>query len=72
MSKNSGLRINTRVMAPLGEVLHRGVIVEPPVGQPAGEGMVCVKFTPPVKTPGPFNSINYITCPASRVTIGWF
>jgi len=34
--------------------------------------MICVEFTPPVQTTGPYNSIDYITCPASSVTLGWF
>jgi len=34
--------------------------------------MICVKFTPPVKTMKPYDSIDYITCPADRVTLGWF
>jgi len=34
--------------------------------------MVCVKFTPPVKTEDPFTSIDYVTCPVNRVADGWF
>jgi hypothetical protein len=66
------LPINTRVMAPLGDVLYCGIIAEPRRDCPGGEGRVCVKLTPPVKTMPPYNSIDYITCPASRVTLGWF
>ena len=66
------LPVNTRVMAPLGDVLHRGVIAQPRANQRGGEGMICVKFTPPVKTMKPYDSIDYITCPADRVTLGWF
>jgi hypothetical protein len=65
------LPINTRVMAPLGDVLHRGVIAEPQTDHPRREGMICVKFTPPV-TIEPSGSIDYITCPVSNVTLGWF
>jgi hypothetical protein len=64
--------INTRVMAPLGDVLHRGIVVEPRADHPLGEGMICVEFTPPVTTTRPYNSIDFITCPASSVTLGWF
>jgi hypothetical protein len=64
--------INTRVMAPLGDVLHRGIVAEPPADHLGGEGMVCVRFTPPVTTVKPYDSIDYITCPANRVTPGWF
>jgi len=59
-------------MAPLGDVLYRGIIVEPRADHPLVKGIVCVQFTPPVKTMKPFESIDYITCPASRVTLGWF
>jgi hypothetical protein len=72
MEKANGLSIGVRVMAPVGDVLHRGVIAEPPADHPQGEGMVCVKFTPPVKTAAPFTSIDCITCPVNRVTAGWF
>jgi hypothetical protein len=63
---------NTRVMAPLGDVLYRGIIADPGADCPGGEGVVFVEFTPPVKTMLPYNSIDYITCPADRVTLGWF
>jgi hypothetical protein len=62
---------NTRVMAPLGDVLHRGVVVEAPADQPLAEGMIYIAFTPPVTTMAPYSSIDFITCPASRVTLGW-
>jgi hypothetical protein len=61
---------DTRVMAPMGDVLHRGIVVEPEGD--AQPGMVRVKFMPPVKTMEPFNSIDYVTCPVDRVTLGWF
>jgi hypothetical protein len=64
--------INTRVMAPLGDVLHRGVVVQPRSDQPLAKGMVCIAFTPPVTTIAPYSSIDFVTCPASRVTLGWF
>ena len=66
------LTANTRVMAPLGDVLHRGIVVKPHADDPLGEDMICVEFTPPVETTGPYNSIDYISCPASSVTLGWF
>jgi hypothetical protein len=34
--------------------------------------MICVKSTPPVKTMKSYDSIDYITCAADRVTLGWF
>ena len=66
------LPANTRVMAPLGDILHRGIVVEADADNPLTEGMICVEFTPPVETTGPYNSIDYISCPASSVTLGWF
>jgi len=72
MNNQNHLPPNTRVMAPLGDVLHRGIIVEPRAEHPPDEGMVCVKFTPLVKTMKPYDSIDYVTCPANRVTLGWF
>jgi hypothetical protein len=52
-------------MAPLGDV------AEPQADHPKGEGMIYVKFTPPV-TIEPSGSIHHITCPAGNVTLGWF
>ena len=72
MEKANDLPVGVRVMAPVGDVLHRGVIAESPADHPQGKDMVCVKFTPPVKTAEPFTSIDYITCPVNRVTAGWF
>ena len=63
--------INTQVMAPLGDVLHRGIVVEPPSDEPLAAGMICIAFTPPVTTIEPYSSIDFITCPVSRVTLGW-
>jgi hypothetical protein len=63
--------INTRVMAPLGDVLHRGVVVQPQEGDALDNGIVRVEFTPPVPIE-PSGSIIYITCPAKDVTPGWF
>jgi hypothetical protein len=71
MDDISDLPTNTRVMAPVGDVLHRGIIAEPRADHPLGEGIVCVEFTPPVKAVKPYDSIDYITCPANRVTLGW-
>jgi hypothetical protein len=72
MDDTKDLSINTRVMAPLGDVLHRGIVVEPRADHPEGKGIVCVEFTPPVTTIKPYSSIDYIICPANRVTLGWF
>nr|WP_294518168.1 hypothetical protein [uncultured Rhodopila sp.] len=63
---------NTRVMAPLGDVLYPGIVVESPANEPLDEGMIRVEFTPPVKAEPPFGSIDAITCPVNRVTAGWF
>jgi hypothetical protein len=62
---------NRPVMAPLGDVLHRGVVVATPSDQSLAEGMIYIAFTPPVTTRAPYSSIDFITCPASRVTLGW-
>jgi hypothetical protein len=66
------LPVSTRVMAPLGDVLHRGIVAKPPGDHPLDEGMICVEFTPPVKTMKPYSSIDRVTCPATSVTLGWF
>jgi hypothetical protein len=58
-------------MAPLGDVLYRGIVVEPEEGNAQGEGMVRVRFTPPIAIE-PSGTINYIICPANDVTIGWW
>jgi hypothetical protein len=65
------LPIGARVMAPLGDLLYRGIVVEPPTNQSLGEGMVCVEFMPPMAMIKPFDSITHTTCPASRLTRGW-
>jgi hypothetical protein len=72
MGNNNDLPKNTRVMAPLGDVLYRGIVADPRGDHPQDDGMICVEFTPPVKTEKPYDSINYITCPANRLTLGWF
>jgi hypothetical protein len=72
MEKANDLPVGVRVMAPVGDVLHRGVIADSPADHSQNEGWVCVKFTPSVKTAEPFTSIDYITCPVNRVTAGWF
>jgi hypothetical protein len=60
-------------MAPLGDVLHRGIIEEVQAEDHLpGEALVRVKLTPPVKAEKPFESIDHVICPASRVTVGWF
>jgi hypothetical protein len=67
-----GLPKNTRVMAPLGDVLYPGIVVEPPPYEPLGAGMVRVQFIPPVRAEPPFDTIEAVTCPVTRVTAGWF
>jgi hypothetical protein len=44
--------------------------VKPTEDHSHGEGMIRVKFTPPVSIE-PSGSIDYMTCPASNVTLGW-
>jgi hypothetical protein len=48
--------INTLVMAPLGDVLYRGIVVAPRADQSLAEGIVCVAFIPPVTTAEPLAS----------------
>jgi hypothetical protein len=72
MKKADPLPLGIRVMVPLGDVLYRGVIVEPRDDHTPREGMVCVQFIPPVVAIDPPVSIDYITCPAGDVTQGWF
>ena len=67
-----GIPLDTHVMAPLGDVLCRGIVVAPRGGLAPGAGTICAEFTPPVKAEKPFDSIDYVVCPASRVTLGWF
>ena len=43
------LTTNIRVMAPLADRMHKGIVVEPPDDHSQRDGMVCVKFTPPVR-----------------------
>jgi hypothetical protein len=63
---------NTRVIAPLGDVLYPGTVVEPLADQPLDEGMIRIELTPRVKTVPPCDSITFIFCPLDRVTVGWF
>ena len=63
--------IRTRVMAPLGDVLHRGIVVQPREEDLLSDSMVCVEFTPPIPIE-PAGNIIYITCPTKGVTFGWF
>jgi len=60
-----------RVMALLGQQMHRGIIVEPLEGHPRRNGMICVKFTPPVRAGEPHTEITQITCEADCVELGW-
>jgi hypothetical protein len=71
MRDRKDLPNNTRVMAPLGDVLYPGIVVEPLADHPLDEGMIRIEFTPPVKTVPPYDSIVFITCPVDRVTVGW-
>jgi hypothetical protein len=61
--------MNTCVMAPLGDVVHRGVVTKPQTDHPSGEGMICVKFTLPVKTMKLYDSIDCITCPEMEMLL---
>jgi hypothetical protein len=63
---------NTRVMAPLGNVLHKGIVAAARADQPLDEGMVCIEFIPPVKAMPPYASIDYMTCAVSSVMLGWW
>ena len=71
MEKAAPLPHGALVMAPLGDVLYRGIVVEPRADHASRAGLICVQFTPPVAIE-PSGSINYITWPASDVTQGWF
>jgi hypothetical protein len=65
------LTTNIRVMAPLGDQMHKGIIVEPPPDHPRREGTVCVEFTPPVNAVEPYDLITHITCEVDCVELGW-
>jgi hypothetical protein len=71
MPDMKNLAKNTRVMVPVGDYLYRGIVAEPPADHTRIEGMICIELTPPVKTMKPYDSINYVTCPVDRVTLGW-
>jgi hypothetical protein len=71
MTNVEDLPPNTHVMVPLGDVLHRGIIVKPTKDHSLGKGMIRVKFTPSVPIE-PSGSIDYMTRPARNVTLGWF
>jgi hypothetical protein len=72
MANVEDLPINTPVMVTVADVMHKGVIAEPRVDCPLSEGTICVELTPPVKTMKPFDSIDFVTCPASSVVLGWW
>jgi hypothetical protein len=61
------LKIDAKVMAPIGDVLYPGVVARPPDGHPLDKGMVCVRLTPPLQVEGPLTSIDFVTCPVGRV-----
>jgi len=65
------LTTNIRVMAPLGDQMHRGIIVERPADHPRPEGTICVKFTPPIRAAEPYTEVTHITCEADCVELGW-
>ena len=67
-----GIPLDTHVMAPLGDVLHRGIVVAQRSGLAPGAGMIRVEFAPPVQAEKQLDSIDCVVCPASRVTLGWF
>jgi hypothetical protein len=71
MANIKDLSIKTRVLAPLGDAMHKGVIVKPPADHPCGtDNMVCVQFTPPV--PDDRDSsifFSYLSCDARRLEI---
>lgn len=70
MAEIRDLMIGTQVLVSLGDSMHKGVIVEPRPDHQSGEGMVCVKFTPPVPDPKMANRwTNYLTCKADRVEL---
>lgn len=52
-----GLPKNTRVMAPLGDVLYPGIVAEPQAEESLGEVMIRVEFTRPVKAEPPFTGL---------------
>ena len=60
MNQTKCLPINAHVMAPLGDVLHRGVVAEPRPDHPRGEGMVCVRACAPrrVNTEPPYAPVH--------------
>jgi hypothetical protein len=62
---------NMRVMGPLGDQRHRGVIVEPPEGRPRRGGMIRVEFTPAVRAGEPYTAIAHLTREADSVQLGW-
>lgn len=71
MAKMAPLHMGAKVMAPIGDVLYPGIVVQPPDRCPLDNGMVCVRLTPPLQTKGPLTSIDFVTCPVDRVTLGW-
>jgi hypothetical protein len=62
---------NTRVVAPLGDQMHRGIIVEPPDDHPQRNCMIGAKFTPPVRAGKPNTAVTHITFEADCVALGW-
>jgi hypothetical protein len=58
-------------MAPPGDVLHRGIVVEPLADHPLDEDMIRNEFIPPVTTVLSCDSIAFVTFLLNRVTVGW-
>ena len=59
-------RLTRGMIAPLGNIPHRGVAVEAPADQPLAEGVVYIAFTAPVTTTALDSSIDFITYPVNR------
>jgi hypothetical protein len=55
------------MMAPLGDVLHRGVVVDAPADQTLAEGMIYMAFTPPVTKMAPDSSSEFHSLPGGAV-----
>jgi hypothetical protein len=62
---------NIRVMAPLGDQMHRGIVVEPSDDRPRRNGMVCVKFSPPIEVTEAGTEVTHVTCEIDCVELGW-
>jgi hypothetical protein len=61
---------NIRVMAPFGNHVQRGIIVEPPEGHPRQNGMIRARLTPPTTAREPYIEITRITREADCLESG--